>query len=106
MALLETEGLEAQYGWTKVLHGIRFAVDEGGITTILIPKENEKDLKEIPPRVLKDLTIIPVEHMDEVLMQALVVDDPTKLFKTQDFKLPPPAAKKGGTIQSAVVMKH
>ena len=35
MALLETEGLEAQYGWTKVLHGIRFAVDEGGITTIL-----------------------------------------------------------------------
>ena len=83
-----------------------FAAHRGGITTILIPKENEKDLKEIPPRVLKDLTIIPVEHMDEVLMQALVVDDPTKLFKTQDFKLPPPAAKKGGTIQSAVVMKH
>mgnify|MGYP001567648653 FL=1 len=35
MALLEVEGLEAQYGWTKVLHGIRFAVEEGGITTIL-----------------------------------------------------------------------
>ncbi len=35
MALLEIEGLEAQYGWTKVLHGIRFAVEEGGITTIL-----------------------------------------------------------------------
>src|SRR5713101_2852348 len=35
MALLEVEGLEAQYGWTKVLHGIRFAVEDGGITTIL-----------------------------------------------------------------------
>ena len=35
MALLKVEGLEAQYGGTKVLHGIRFAVEEGGITTIL-----------------------------------------------------------------------
>src|SRR5229473_684715 len=34
-ALLEAENLEAQYGWTKVLHGIRFAVEDGGITTIL-----------------------------------------------------------------------
>jgi branched-chain amino acid transport system ATP-binding protein len=35
MALLEAKGLAAQYGWTKVLHGIDFAVEEGGITTIL-----------------------------------------------------------------------
>jgi branched-chain amino acid transport system ATP-binding protein len=35
MVLLEARGLEAQYGWTKVLHGIDFAVEEGGITTIL-----------------------------------------------------------------------
>jgi branched-chain amino acid transport system ATP-binding protein len=35
MALLEARGLHAQYGWTKVLHGIDFAVEEGGITTIL-----------------------------------------------------------------------
>jgi branched-chain amino acid transport system ATP-binding protein len=35
MALLEVDGLHAQYGWTKVLHGLRFAVEEGGITTIL-----------------------------------------------------------------------
>ncbi len=35
MALLEARGLEAQYGWTKVLHGIDFTVEEGGITTIL-----------------------------------------------------------------------
>lgn len=34
-ALLETENLEAYYGWTQVLHGICFRVEEGGITTIL-----------------------------------------------------------------------
>jgi branched-chain amino acid transport system ATP-binding protein len=34
-ALLETVALEAHYGWTKVLHGVGFAVEEGGITTIL-----------------------------------------------------------------------
>ncbi len=34
-ALLEATDVEAQYGWTKVLHGVRFAVEDGGITTIL-----------------------------------------------------------------------
>lgn len=34
-ALLEAEHLEAYYGWSKVLHGIHFVVEEGGITTIL-----------------------------------------------------------------------
>ena len=34
-ALLEAENLEAQYGWSKVLHGIGFAVEPGGITAIL-----------------------------------------------------------------------
>src|SRR5713101_1607548 len=34
-ALLEAENLEASYGWTKVLHGLRFTVESGGITTIL-----------------------------------------------------------------------
>ncbi len=35
MAILEVDGLHAQYGWTKVLHGLQFSVEEGGITTIL-----------------------------------------------------------------------
>jgi branched-chain amino acid transport system ATP-binding protein len=33
--LLEADGLEAQYGWIRVLHGVRFAVESGGITAIL-----------------------------------------------------------------------
>jgi branched-chain amino acid transport system ATP-binding protein len=35
MPLLEVRDLHAEYGWTKVLHGIAFGVEEGGITTIL-----------------------------------------------------------------------
>ncbi|WP_205481648.1 endopeptidase La [Sphingomonas arenae] len=43
----------------------------GGITTVLIPKENEKDLAELPANVTSGLRIIPVEHVDEVLVAAL-----------------------------------
>ncbi len=44
----------------------------GGISTVLIPKENEKDLVEIPDKIKKDLEIRPVEWIDEVLEIALV----------------------------------
>ncbi len=44
----------------------------GGIKTVLIPEENEKDLAEIPDNVKEGLEIIPVKHVSEVLKQALV----------------------------------
>ena len=44
----------------------------GGITTVMIPEENEKDLKEIPDNVKEGLTIIPVGNVKEVLKHALV----------------------------------
>ena len=44
----------------------------GGIKTVLIPAENEKDLTEIPENVKTGLTIIPVSHVSEVLKHALV----------------------------------
>ena len=44
----------------------------GGITTVIIPDENEKDLAEIPENVKLGLKIIPVKHVDEVLEIALV----------------------------------
>jgi len=44
----------------------------GGITTVLIPVENERDLPEIPDNVKAGLTIIPVSHVSEVLEHALV----------------------------------
>ena len=44
----------------------------GGITTVLIPQDNVKDLVEIPDNVKNGLTIIPVSHVREVLTHALV----------------------------------
>ncbi|MBL4665736.1 MAG: endopeptidase La [Sneathiella sp.] len=43
----------------------------GGIKTVLIPKENEKDLAEIPDNVTEGMKIIPVSHVEEVLKVAL-----------------------------------
>jgi ATP-dependent Lon protease len=48
------------------------AAHRGGIKTVLIPKENEKDLAEIPDNVKANLKIIPVATVDEVLSHALV----------------------------------
>src|SRR5690554_373654 len=47
------------------------AAHRGGIKTVVIPKENEKDLKEIPEKILADLTIKTAEWIDEVLEIAL-----------------------------------
>ncbi len=44
----------------------------GGITTVVIPAENEKDLVEIPANITGGLKIVPVHHVDEVLALALV----------------------------------
>ena len=60
----------------KLLAAIR-----GGIKVVIIPKENEKDLKEISPKILKHLEIKLVEEMDEVLKIALDLKDPDSLFK-------------------------
>jgi ATP-dependent Lon protease len=63
-----------------------------GITTVFIPKDNEKDLVEIAENVKKALTIIPVSHVDQVISQALVRapepiewdDSPEELAKTPE----------------------
>ena len=48
------------------------AAHRGGLKTVLIPRDNEKDLTEIPDNVKKDLTIVPVSTCEEVLKHALV----------------------------------
>ncbi len=57
------------------------------IKMVIIPRENEKDIKEIPARILKVVELVPVDHMDEVLRLAMSVDDPESLFKVP---APPP----------------
>jgi len=56
------------------------AAHRNGITTVLIPKENRKDLREVPRRVLRSLRIVLLEHMDDVLREALVVSEPDQMF--------------------------
>jgi ATP-dependent Lon protease len=57
------------------------AAHRGGIKIVLIPSENEKDIREIPPTVLKSVTIQLVDHMDQVLRRALVLDRPEEFLK-------------------------
>jgi ATP-dependent Lon protease len=56
------------------------AAHRAGLTTVIIPKENRKDLREIPRRVLKLLRIVLVDHVDEVLREALRLDDPLAML--------------------------
>jgi len=43
-----------------------------GVKSVMLPKRNEKDLEEIPKKTLRDLNVVLVSHMDEVLKQALL----------------------------------
>ncbi|WKZ56441.1 MAG: endopeptidase La [Bdellovibrionota bacterium] len=63
------------------------AAHRGGIKRILLPKENENDIEEIPSAVRKDLELIPVSHIDEVLYEALDCGGPKGLEKILDRKL-------------------
>jgi ATP-dependent Lon protease len=57
------------------------AAHRAGIKTILIPLENEKDIPEIPPAIVKSLRLELVEHMDQVLRKALIVPDPENFLR-------------------------
>jgi ATP-dependent Lon protease len=56
------------------------AAHRGGIATVLIPKENRRDLREVPRRVLKATRLVLVDHVDEVLREAIVVTDSDAVF--------------------------
>ncbi len=59
------------------------AAHRGGIRRVLIPKENEKDLKDIPSSVAKQVRIFPVESMDEVVGHAIVRFDGRPLYSPE-----------------------
>jgi ATP-dependent Lon protease len=59
------------------------AAHRGGIKTVLIPEQNEKDIEEIPSTILKTVSLVLVSHMDEVLKKALILEDPDSLFKNK-----------------------
>ncbi|HVV82377.1 MAG TPA: endopeptidase La [Kofleriaceae bacterium] len=57
------------------------AAHRAGVTTVLIPEDNVKDLKDIPESVLAEVAVVPVRHMDEVLRHALAVADPATFLR-------------------------
>ncbi len=57
------------------------AAGRSEIAKVLIPEENEKDLKEIPKNVLKQVEVVVVPHMDDVLRQALRLEEPDKFLQ-------------------------
>ena len=57
------------------------AAHRAGLKTVLIPKENVRDLETLPEKVRKDIDLVPVESMDEVLPRALVRECGPKAIK-------------------------
>jgi len=56
------------------------AAHRSGITTVVVPRENRKDLREVPRRVLRSTRVVLVDHMDDVLREALCLPAPEALF--------------------------
>ncbi len=63
------------------------AAHRGGINKVMIPKDNEKDLEDIPVSISEQLQITTVEHMDEVLAHALILNEGETLFRENDIPL-------------------
>ncbi len=70
------------------------AAHRGGIKHVLVPSENEKDIKDIPPTVMRAISIDLVDHMDQVLRKALVLANPEEFLRkieTTEVPVVPPA---------------
>jgi ATP-dependent Lon protease len=71
-------------GYVLPIGGLKekvLAAHRGGIKRVLIPAENEKDIRDIPAVILKSIKIELVEHMDQVLRKALVLEDPESYLR-------------------------
>jgi len=78
------------------------AAKRGGIKNVIIPKDNEPDLIEMPKQITESLNIIPVEWIDEVVSSALI-EEPTplsKIAKTTKDKSSSSDSSKGGNKQT------
>ncbi len=78
------------------------AAHRGGISKVLIPQENEKDLVEIPKNIKDKLTIVPVKWIDQVLQHALAhmpVPETAKGDADVESKSPETKAKSKDTVR-------
>ena len=65
------------------------AAHRAGIKTVLVPKDNKKDLREIPKRIREKLRIVLVEYVDDVLREALVLEKPDEFFRKPNIAVEP-----------------
>jgi ATP-dependent Lon protease len=78
----------------------------GGITTVLIPAENEKDIAELPASVKEGLEIVPVDHVDQVLARALVAPLQAIEWTEADEHAPEPPVHSSGTSAGEPSVRH
>jgi ATP-dependent Lon protease len=63
------------------------AAHRGGMQKVLRPRENEKDLKDIPSYIMKQMDLVFVDHMDEVLAHAIIGEPEKPVFAVDDVNL-------------------
>jgi ATP-dependent Lon protease len=70
-------------GRVQAIGGVKeklLAAHRAGIKTVLMPRENRKDLRDVPRRVLKSMRVVLVDHADDVLREALRFADADAVF--------------------------
>jgi ATP-dependent Lon protease len=82
------------------------AAHRAGVKQVLIPAENTKDIKEIPQSVLKQVKIIPLEHMDEVVHHAILVKEGESPYTDKYRDLLAEAASREETEPLTTGMQH
>ncbi len=76
------------------------AARRSGLTKVIMPRDNEKDLKEVPDEVLQDLEIVFVEHVDEVLPHALAAT-PEEIFSGRSQTSPIYLSLRHGAVDTS-----
>ena len=80
------------------------AAHRGELKKVIIPMDNKKDLEDIPKRILRKIEIVPVEHMDSVLREALIIQEGDRVFAPDEeyepFRLEACETPKQGEVQS------
>ena len=81
------------------------AAHRAGIQTVLLPKDNAKDIPELPERVRQDLTLVPVAYLDQVLELALLESSEPPFHvepKDKNVEMVPPVNGNGGRQERGV----
>ena len=80
------------------------AAHRGEVAKVLIPMENKKDIEEIPKKILKNVELVLVDHMDSVLKESLVLEEGENLFAPEEecepFRIEPIKERKTSISES------